>query len=249
MGSRLGQHFLTSERYQRRIASLVSGQYVIEIGPGKGALTRYLINGAREVVAIEKDSRFIPYLKKTVPSLTVINGDVRKMLPEVVSTITSPYEIVGNIPYYLSGFLFRIIGELAVKPEKCVFLIQKEVAEKLTDISSMNILRAFVLLWGDPVYEFEVSARYFSPPPRVDSAVVSIVKKKKEYKGNISVYTRLVKTIFAHPRKTLRKNIVLGTYNQDEIETIKESGVDMNLRPEDLTFDMVCHIALLLENK
>ncbi len=249
MGSRLGQHFLTPERYQRRIASLVSAQHVIEIGPGKGALTRYLIGGARKVVAIEKDSRFIPHLKETFPSLTVIERDVRDVLPEVVSIVTSPYEIVGNIPYYLSGFLFRMIGELEPKPEKCVFLIQKEVAEKLTDISSMNMLRAFVLLWGDPVYEFGVSARYFSPPPRVDSAVVSIVKKKEEYKGSIPVYTRLVKTIFAHPRKTLRKNIALGTYNQEEIETIKESGVDMNLRPEDLTFDMLCYIALLLENK
>lgn len=249
MGSRLGQHFLTSERYQRRIASLVSSDRVIEIGPGKGALTRHLVTEKRDVIGIEKDSRFIPYLKETFPSLRVVEGDVREVLSEVASSFSSPYEIVGNIPYYLSGFLFRIIGELEVKPERCVFLIQKEVAEKLTDTSRMNMLRAFVLLWGDPVYEFGVSARYFSPPPRVDSAVVSITKTKKGYSGDESTYTRLVKTVFAHPRKTLRKNVALGTYTQEEIEVIEGSGVDMNLRPGDLTFDILCRIALLLENK
>ena len=249
MGSRLGQHFLISERFQRRIAALVSLEKVIEIGPGKGALTRHLVREGREIVAIEKDSRFVPFLGETFPSLTIIEGDVREVLVDVVASFSTPYEIVGNIPYYLSGFLFRMIGALEVKPEKCVFLIQKEVAEKLTDVSSMNILRAFVLLWGDPVYEFGVSSRHFSPPPRVDSAVVSITKTKKGYSGNESVYAQLVKTLFAHPRKTLRKNVMLGTYDKKEIAVIEASGIDMNLRPGDLTFDMLCRIALLLENK
>lgn len=249
MGSRLGQHFLISEKAQRRIAALVSLKNLIEIGPGKGALTRHLVEERRTIFAIEKDSQLIDSLREKFSSVSIIEGDVREILGDVISRIDGEYELIGNIPYYLSGFLFRIISELPKKPEKCVFLIQKEVAEKLSGESGMNILRAFVLLWGDPLYEFSVAARYFSPPPKVDSAVVSITRTERTYAFSPSVYTRLVKSVFAHPRKTIKKNLLLGEYSGDEIQRIGVSGIDVGLRPSELSFSDLCKIALLLENK
>ena len=133
MGSKLGQHFLKESGYLKRITDSLeinSADTVIEIGPGHGELTEYLIKAnSGKIIVIEADHELTANLKEKYEGvLEVIEGDALKELPKVVNRLGKKYKLIGNIPYYITGRLLRTIGDLEIQPELTALTIQKEVA-------------------------------------------------------------------------------------------------------------------------
>ena len=223
MPPRLGQHFLKDRSVLSAIAdalALTSDNAVLEIGPGHGEFTRILLEKfpKMHLVAIEKDVRLAETLHKTFPrsqfpNFKIIEGDVRLCLIDVVADIKKgDFKVVGNIPYYLTGYLFRLLGELPQKPRRSVFLIQKEVAERaIATPPRMNILASTLQIWVSPTIILNVPAHLFSPPPKVESAVICLVTRSSipDLKF-LTRYFAFVRILFRQPRKTALNNLVDG---------------------------------------
>ena len=194
MRQKLGQHFLEDDSVTEKIISTLSlgGETIIEIGSGRGALTIPLASALKEkngkLIAIEKDPELAQEARKwNLENLEIIEGDVLEILPSLSSKLkTISYELVGNIPYYLTGFLLRTVGELAHKPMLTVFTVQKEVAERIVAMPpKMNKLAASVQFWSDPKIISIVSRKSFNPPPEVDSAIIMLKTKKSPSSSHV----------------------------------------------------------------
>lgn len=229
MSRKLGQHFLKDKNILAAIAreTLLITHYplptVIEIGPGHGELTDQLLatSGARleKLIGIEKDPPLAIQLRKKYrndPCVEIVEGDVRTILPSFVMSYKSSvisYSIVGNIPYYLTGYLFRLLGELITNDVKLitriVLLIQKEVAERVTATAPRaNLLGSMVQGWAAPRIAFAVPRGAFSPPPKVDSALLVLEPIPRDQLAELPNYFKATKLLFAHPRKTLANNLM-----------------------------------------
>jgi 16S rRNA (adenine1518-N6/adenine1519-N6)-dimethyltransferase len=277
---KLGQHFLKNAAALEKIAAAVApadGELIIEIGPGHGELTIPLIQALQKVdgriFCIEKDQALIAELKifaekensaGNAGHMNIIEGDALKLLPEVVSgfslNLTQEatkaaahpvrYKIAGNIPYYITGKLLRIISELEHKPERTVLLIQKEVAERICAAPpDMNRLAASVQFWANARVIAHVPRKDFSPPPDVDSAVIVLDKKDAEDAPLIepALYYRAVRAIFAQPRKTILNNVSDAAREGAKKDTIavrlQKIGVDPGARPQDLDMEQIVAVA------
>jgi len=179
----LGQNFLTTPvvpNWMCDAGTVVAGDIVIEIGPGTGALTRALLQRGATVYAIETDERAVNVLKEafateiTAGQLHLIYDDVRTFDFATLPITKNPYKIVANIPYYLSGFLLRHCLELPKPPTTIVFLMQKEVVERIARDKKSSLLSLSVLVYGEPKYFKTVSRGHFKPAPNVDSAILAI---------------------------------------------------------------------------
>jgi 16S rRNA (adenine1518-N6/adenine1519-N6)-dimethyltransferase len=181
-GARLGQHFLTRSETASKIALALppsSGDIVLEIGPGHGILTRELLKHAGRVVAVEKDPGLYTELQDTFAGeiasarLTLIEQDVRDFDPS--SLLPTPYSLVANIPYYITGYIIRKFLTHQHQPHNMALLIQKEVAERITARNGKHsLLSLSVHAYGTPRIAHTVRAGAFSPPPKVDSAVLVV---------------------------------------------------------------------------
>lgn len=259
---RLGQHFLRDSTILRRIVELLQvkeGECVIEIGPGRGELTNHILKRYPGVplIALERDSVLASALKEKVeeiPMLEVREGDALELLPLVALGIVKQYAsyvLAGNIPYYITGRLMRTLSDLSEKPKRCVFTVQKEVAERITaQPPHMNKLAASVQVWAQPKMEFLVGKSAFQPAPKVDSAVLMLENKEKT--GDLQSYYTTVGILFRQPRKTLLNNLFEGLksdYSNPEMarkaaETIlKDAEVDPGDRPGTLTIEAIRSIA------
>jgi 16S rRNA (adenine1518-N6/adenine1519-N6)-dimethyltransferase len=210
---RLGQHFLKNPEILQKIASSCTPQkngVVIEIGPGHGELTNLLIaRGEQEgwrLISIEKDATLALSLKKKEGSFfSLYEGDALKLLPRVVGEIPehTPYWVVGNIPYYITGKLFRTLGELPQKPEETVVLIQEEVALRASSAPPhMNRLSASLRYWTTPKVLFRVPKGNFNPPPKVESAVLSLKTHKEASNTPYNAYFSAVKMLL--PNRSIK---------------------------------------------
>ena len=258
---KLGQHFLHNTEILRRIAdalSLQSGDMVIEIGPGRGALTREIIANCRlqiaKFIAIEKDERLAQELQIANCRLQIITGDALKVLPELAKTFNfqlTTYKLVGNIPYYITGKLFRIIGELPHKPETTVLMIQKEVAERVTaKPPKMNLLAASVQAWAETEYLFSVSRREFKPMPKVESAVIRL-KPLRNYELSESTkheYYELVRKLFKQPRKTILNNLCDGLKRSksDVLPMLRKLNLNEHSRPQEMSVPLIIKLLQML---
>jgi 16S rRNA (adenine1518-N6/adenine1519-N6)-dimethyltransferase len=216
----LGQHFLASRAVLQKIITVISPQkneLIIEIGAGKGALTAPLAGLSGRVIAIEKDRALIPYLLKLrKDNLTVIEGDVLKIdFDELLAKESRPDEnvkLVGNLPYSISTpLLFRILEKKKLVQE-CVFLLQKEVAERLSARPRSKAYAPISILFQID-YEihlhFPVSPGSFTPPPRVISALVSLKKRLRPLVliRDERPFRNFLRLCFASRRKTLLNNL------------------------------------------
>ena len=250
MGKKLGQHFLKNEKWAELVAAELSQfKTVIEIGPGLGALTeKIVLNILPETnfLAVEKDFRFIPLLEKRFPSVKFIEGDILKVLPDLMREQKDEYAIVGNIPYYLTGFLLREIGDSENRPRQCIFMTQKEVAERIcAEEGKMNKLAASVQLWGAPKILASIPRKDFSPPPKVESAIIEISCPKSNRNSNFASVFLVIRSIFAQPRKTLLNNLstVVDLPKDKIFGEIKNLGLSENSRPQDLDIAKISEIA------
>ncbi len=243
----LGQHFLKSSAYLRAVADAAGvkeGDVVLEIGPGGGALTRELLSRGAIVTAIEKDSRLIPILEELFVKeiaekrLTVIEADVLYFDVAVWrnNVTTFSYKLVANIPYYITGALFKKFLSGDIQPSCLVFLVQKEVAERIARSTKESILSLSIKAYGSPAYVKTVPRGAFVPPPDVDSAILLISRISKNNFINAKhekQFFTLVRAGFAQKRKMLKRNIerVLGV---STLEKMLNAGIEENARAEDV---------------
>ncbi|KKW30049.1 MAG: Ribosomal RNA small subunit methyltransferase A, partial [Candidatus Kaiserbacteria bacterium GW2011_GWC2_52_8b] len=180
-GARLGQHFLTARWAAMKLAGTAvtsRGEIVLEIGPGKGALTKELLTFSDHVIAIEKDGILIEKLRETFKNelsdgrLTLVPADVRDVSPEKLGLVGGKYVLAANIPYYITGEIIRQFLTAATQPRAMVLLVQKEVAQHIVS-KKESILSLSVKVFGSPRIVAKVGKGSFSPPPSVDSAILS----------------------------------------------------------------------------
>lgn len=213
----LGQNFLLHARIAERIV-LVSGvtadTIAFEIGPGTGMLTHELLKRAKRVIALEADPDLVPVLQERFHAeiaegrLDLISGDIRTF---DLATLPARYALVANIPYYLTGEIFRRFLETERQPSSITVLVQKEVAERIARSKKESILSLSVKAYGTPSYAFTVPRGAFVPAPKVDSAVLTIQSISRVHFASRAVEERfyaLVHAGFAHKRKFVRNNLL-----------------------------------------
>lgn len=206
----LGQHFLTDENIAKKIVEGLDFQpyqYVLEVGPGTGVLTKYLLEKPTETYVAEIDTESIEYLKLNYQKLENkhFTGDFLKLnLHEIFD---GELAVIGNFPYNISSqILFKIIDNYEQIPEM-VGMFQKEVAERTAAnprTKDYGILTILVQAYYDVKYLFTVHENVFNPPPKVKSGVIKIVRNRKEgLEGNEELFKQIVKTGFNQRRKKL----------------------------------------------
>lgn len=216
----LGQHFLTDLNVAHRIADTVDacpGIPVLEVGPGMGVLTQYIIPKEREFKVVEIDFDSVPYLHEHFPQLgdNIIEGDFLKMnLHDVFDG--RPFVLTGNYPYNISSQIFFKMVENRDLIPCCTGMIQKEVAERMAakpGTKSYGVLSVLIQAWYDVEYLFTVDENVFNPPPKVKSAVIRLTRNSKAELGcEEKLFRRIVKTVFTMRRKMMRNGMkqILG---------------------------------------
>src|SRR3989344_3881672 len=216
MSKILGQHFLTNQSAIKKIITaldLKADDTIIEIGPGRGALTFPLAEACQKlnckIIAIEKDPQLAYSVQRLVDSenLEIVIGDALKELLKITKRLTltaNRFKVVGNIPYYITGKLLRILSELENNPELIILMIQKEVAERIiAEPPKMNLLAAAVQFWAEPEILFTLKPAEFNPPPKVSSAVIRLTTKQQittDNKRQITEnYYKFIHILFKQP--------------------------------------------------
>ncbi|BDD10623.1 ribosomal RNA small subunit methyltransferase A [Fulvitalea axinellae] len=209
----LGQHFLTDLDIAERIVNALSGhggyRDVLEVGPGMGVLTDFLIEReSLRTFLVDIDTESIAYLKDRYPALgeRIIEGDFLRM--DLTEKLESPMAVIGNFPYNISSQIFFKVLEYRDDVTECVGMVQKEVAERICagpGSKVYGILSVLLQAFYDAEYLFTVPPHVFNPPPKVDSAVLSLKRNDTKDLGcDEKLFFRVVKQAFQTRRKTLR---------------------------------------------
>jgi 16S rRNA (adenine1518-N6/adenine1519-N6)-dimethyltransferase len=257
---RFGQHFLSDINILTRIvdaAEIAPGETVLEVGPGLGALTAVLAEHAGRVVAVEVDRDLIDGLRvrfADAVNVTIVEGDMMEMSAADALAFTTeaqsqrgsmegerPYVVVANLPYNIAAPVLRRFLEADVPPRRLVVMVQLEVAESITSESPrMSLLGVATQVYGDTRMIMKVAPGAFSPPPKVDSAVVRIdVATSPKVDVPIEAFFRIVRAGFGNPRKQLRNSLSFGLHVKQEVidQVMSDAGVDVTLRPQVLSLD------------
>lgn len=208
----LGQHFLTDQSIAKNIVGALTGHQALEVGPGMGVLTQYLLPRPELALkVIEIDDESVVYLKKHYPKLgeNLIEGDFLKM--DLDGIFEGEYSVIGNFPYNISSQIFFKILEHRDRIPEVVCMIQKEVAERIAEkpgTKTYGILSVFLQAWYDIEYLFTVGSGAFNPPPKVQSAVIRLSRNSRTSLGcDEKLFRTVVKTAFGQRRKTLRNSL------------------------------------------
>jgi 16S rRNA (adenine1518-N6/adenine1519-N6)-dimethyltransferase len=248
---RLGQNFLKNKDLLKKIAGLKNfeNKSILEIGPGKGALTEYLLKKKpKKLLAIEKDIELKPFLT-----------NIQKKYPEILEVIfqdalTYEYSkikdqkifLVANLPYHIATTLVIKWLRYIKKFESIIIMVQREVADRLSaKVSTKFYGRTSVLvqLHSDVKKIFDVPPENFYPKPKVDSSIIEL-SPKANLNFNYENIDRLLKICFAQRRKKLKNN--LNKINYSNLRKIINSGVDLNLRPQNISIDNYLMMSKLL---
>jgi len=251
----LGQHWLHDE--DSLIAMCEAGlvhehDVVLEIGPGLGTLTKFLVEGAKQVIAVEFDHDLARDLPKKVTSqnLTVISEDI---LSFDLTQLPKDYKVIANIPYYLTSNLLRVLSESSNPPKVIALLVQKEVAERVAAVpGDMSILSVTTQMYYQPHLERVVPAELFTPPPKVDSQIVQLLRRTEPVFGDMDSrhVFRVVKAGFSNRRKTLINSLSAGLH-MDKSKTqhlLANQNLDPNIRAQELTLQQWVDLAKAIEH-
>ncbi len=236
-----GQHFLTSEAISERIADSLSrqGEYkkVIEVGPGKGMLTKYLLQKDYELYAVEADRDMVSYLQRHYPDLkeTLIPADFLKLQLEDFFK-EEAFAIIGNFPYNISSqILFKMLDYKTQVPE-LVGMFQKEMAERVVanpGTKDYGVISVLMQAYYEGEYLFTVGREHFAPPPKVTSAVIRLSRKEDlSMNCDTRLFKQVVKQAFSQRRKMLRNT--MKTFLKDS-PRLKEAFFQQ--RPERLSVE------------
>ncbi len=240
----LGQHFLRDKKALRKIVSLINPQpedTLIEIGPGKGALTFLLTPRAGKILAIEKDSRLTALLKKRAPkNLQILEKDILRVSFNNLLPPHTRFKLVGNLPYSISSpILFKVMEEQSLISE-CYFLLQKEVAKRICALPNTKAyapLSIYFFNFFVPKLHFTLAPSAFYPPPKVDSGFISLKKRPAPLfpLSNDQEFLQFLKAVFRHRRKTLYNNLLLADIPAPDIkEAFMTCKIEAHLRPEQI---------------
>lgn len=243
-----GQNFLLDDAVLERIVAfsgIKNGDRVVEIGPGFGALTEYILQKTDKLTLIELDDALYGYQKKTYGTRTkILHTDVlRATNQEIFDAAGGEYHIVANIPYNITSPILQKFSEDIPKPKSATFMIQKEVAQRVcAKAGEMSILAVAIQLYADVEYGFEVKRDLFWPSPEVDSAVIKITPRDTNTsKLTISEkdFFRVVKFGFSSKRKKLVNTLSAGLHKKPaDIRPLLESlGFDENARAQELSVE------------
>ena len=252
----LGQHFLVDLNIAKRIADTVDEPYgdlpVLEVGPGMGVMTQYLVTKPRQLKVVEIDRESVAYLKGTLfkdnGQDTIIEGDFLRMdLREVFAG--GQFVLTGNYPYDISSqIFFKMIDNRDLIP-CCTGMIQHEVALRIASqpgTKAYGILSVLIQAWYDVEYLFMVDETVFNPPPKVKSAVIRMTRNNVESLGcDEQLFKRVVKTAFNQRRKMLRVSLKQMLSDQ-QMPFIADSPFAM-LRPEQLSIAQFVELTNLVE--
>ena len=252
-GARLGQHFLKHAWAAAKLAHAVDvrdGETIVEVGPGKGVLTRELLALA-PVVAIEKDPPLVQILLETFAAeiargrLRLVESDIRDVTPQTLGV--QNYVVAANIPYYITGEIIRQFLTAEKQPRAMALLIQKEVAQRITSAKE-SILSLSVKAYGTPKIIEKVSRAHFSPPPSVDSAILAITDISKSFFADISEehFFKVVHAGFASKRKFLANNLAVVFGKEQVLAAMKSCAVDEKARAEDISLAHWKELAIAL---
>ncbi len=225
----LGQHFLTDNNIIAKILKLVravEGDRIIEIGPGTGALTKWLVQQHKDIHAIEVDQRAVEVLEQNLEGLTIHKKDVLKVDWEEFISESGDTHIIGNLPYYITSPILFSLLESRQYFKEAILMMQKEVAQRLVASPSTKdygILSVQTQLMSTPELLFDVSPNSFSPPPKVMSSVIRLTFDRPSLNCSDKTLKSVVRTAFNQRRKKLSNSLkpVLGDfrpegYNYDE---------------------------------
>ena len=262
----LGQNFLRSDRALREIVDaghIRPNDIVLEVGPGEGVLTRRLFDKGATVIAVEKDDRLIDILEQTfekeIKNKTVhlVHGDI--LDPQVKKRIVSlgcregEYLFIANIPYYITGMIFRVFLDEGPRPKTLVLLVQREVADQIVARNGKgSILSHAVSVYGVPDVVARVPRGAFVPMPSVDSAILRVARITDPFSNDAerTNFFDVLKTGFSSKRKQLINTLSagkLGLTKQDVAGILEKLSIHPSARPEDLTTKQWAKIAQLVQ--
>lgn len=258
----LGQNFLVDPAALDQVveaAGVSAGDFVLEIGPGLGSLTRLLAIRARQVVAVEIDKSLLPPLREVIApfsNVRVVAGDILGLnpvdlladgmqptgSPQIGTGPQAGYLVVANIPYYITSALLRHLLEAPLRPERMVLTVQHEVAQRLSaEPGDLSLLALSVQVYGAPQVMAHIPAEAFYPAPKVDSAVVRVdlYPEPRVPFERLPAFFRLAKAGFSQKRKKLRNSLSAGmAMPAPEAEQLLQSaGIDPNRRAETVSLD------------
>lgn len=253
----LGQNFLTSKTAVRDMvdaADLREKERVLEIGPGKGALTKELLSRGHTVVAVEKDKRMLPILSErfsteltnghlVLTHADIVKDDMWKSFVAERKLSDGNYAVVANIPYYITGLLFRLLLEVGPQPRVLVFLVQKEVAQSAVAREGKESLLSLSLkAYGTPRIVRKVGRKLFSPQPKVDSAILAVTdisRARFSSRGDERKFFAVIRAGFSSRRKTLANNLsrTLGKNKSDVEHLLASLSLSPSVRAEDVGID------------
>ncbi|MDB5194812.1 MAG: hypothetical protein JWN50_826 [Parcubacteria group bacterium] len=243
----LGQHFLRSEKALQTIIDAgdpTADDIVLEIGPGEGVLTERLLEFAGKVVAVEKDDELSSKLEEKFKDkigegkLDLIHGDIVDFDPNALSLYKDlTYKLVANIPYNITGLIFRKFLSASYQPELMVLLVQKEVAERIVARDKKeSILSISIKAYGNPKYVETVKAGSFTPSPNVDSAILLVENISKNFFKHFpeQEFFIMLRAGFASKRKKLSSNLSIVYPKQRVEDAFIALDLDPNTRAEDV---------------
>lgn len=243
-GAKLGQHFLIhswAARALARAVPLTEGETYLEIGPGKGILTRELLSLGK-TVAVEKDPALVPKLQETFADelsdgrLRLVEDDVRNVSAESLGL--DAYVVAANIPYYITGEIIRQFLTAKSQPRALALLVQKEVAQRACS-KKESLLSLSVKVYGKPRIAEKVPAKHFSPPPKVDSAILVIENVSKDFFSDISEeeFFRVAHAGFASKRKMVANNLAVVFGKEKSLAALDAAGISAKARAEDIDIE------------
>lgn len=244
---RLGQNFLVDPGALEKVlqtAEIDGESSVLEIGPGLGSLTRLLARRARQVVAVELDASLLPPLYQVLApfsNVEIVQGDILAHDPARLMGAAG-YQVVANIPYYITSALIRHLLEARLKPQRLVLTVQHEVAERIcARPGDLSLLALSVQVYGKPQIAARIPAVAFYPAPKVDSAVVRVdmYSRPSIPTADREAFFRLAKAGFSQKRKTLRNALAGGLHLAPARagEMLEAAGIDPMRRAETLGLD------------
>lgn len=239
----LGQNFLHAPQVISAMVyagEVTSESIVLEVGPGKGALTSKLLEAGAQVIAVEKDDRAILFLQEKF-SNEIATGKLKLIHADILEFNETPetYILIANIPYYITGEFMRKFLESNNPPKKIVVMVQKEVAKRVVDTKE-SILSISVKAYGVPKYICSVPRKFFRPMPNVDSAVLMIERISKDFFEKIDekYFFEVLKAGFAHKRKVVIRNLE-EKIPREMLEKIWESEkLPKDLRAENISLEV-----------
>ncbi len=240
----MGQNFLVDDAvYAKLVATLApsANESVIEIGPGLGTLTEILAQTAMALTAIEKDDEMVIGLRQLFTGnthITIVHSDILQYNIADTGVTAGAYSVIGNIPYYLTGKLLRVIMGTWPRPRRIVFMVQREVGERITARPpDMSMLAVAVQLYGTARIAAFVPAQAFAPRPTVNSCIIVIDPAGTEPPAEIKAILRTAKAGFSRKRGQLINTLTAGLARPKEsiVQALTVVGIDLKQRAETLT--------------